>query len=99
MAGERWAKKVYRYVGVKGLNTQWEKKVRKIANWKGIDRRGAQVESEEQWVRRERREVEEQGRRDRAQKAERKSSLKYYAGYGGDGWKGIYDGSCGSGLL
>jgi len=100
MRGERWAKKVYQYVGVQGLNTKWEKKVRSLGEWKGVERRGLVPETEEQWVRRERGEVERQAERERMWRMDKKSSLRYYKMGGGKGNSGkIYDGSYGSDLL
>jgi hypothetical protein len=100
MSSERWAKKVYRYVGVLGIKTLWEQKVRRIGQWKGVDRRGVVLEEEKGWVRRERREADEQDRRERQERMGKKSSLKYYKGIVSEGkWTGIYTGSYGSDLL
>jgi len=98
MGTDRWAKKVYMYVGVQCRNTRWEKKVRKIGEWKGIENRtpGGTVE---QWVSRERKEAEQRGLGDRIGKAQGKSSLKYYREGEFGGWSGIYDGTFGSDLL
>ena len=46
MPTERWAKKVYQYVGVNQIDTVWERKMRSMGEWKGIENRFIQEETE-----------------------------------------------------
>ena len=99
MDGDRWARKVYKYVGSHGLRTMWEERVKRIERWKGVEWRGLQDETVGQWTQREKKEVEWRFENEWRWRMTQKTSLIAYRTREQMTWDNIYDGSYGSDLL